>query len=113
MANRLAHARIAVLCLCFLAGSAVDFSATGSGSITGNLYDGTAAGINPNFTVNGSITSEGRNPANPPIDFAGAFNQARNPLHHSRRDCYHRGRWLRRQLQLHRLHRQRIRPERH
>jgi choice-of-anchor A domain-containing protein len=55
--------------------AAIDFTATGSGSIQGNLCDGTAGGINSSFTVNGTITSDGGNTANSPIDFSTAFTK--------------------------------------
>jgi choice-of-anchor A domain-containing protein len=52
-----------------------DFIAQGGGSSNGNLFDGTAGGISPNFTVGGTITD---GPANDPIDFSTAFAKLRN-----------------------------------
>jgi choice-of-anchor A domain-containing protein len=46
-----------------------------SGSMNGNLYDGTAGGISSNFSVNGSVTDGNGNPASAPIDFSDTFHQ--------------------------------------
>jgi len=53
----------------------LDFRTTGSGSINGNLYDGTAGGINANFAVNGTTINGKGNPATVPIDFADTFGK--------------------------------------
>lgn len=52
-----------------------DFVANGGGSLNGNLYDGTAGGINSSFTVSGAITNGNGNPNSAPIDFADQFNK--------------------------------------
>jgi choice-of-anchor A domain-containing protein len=53
---------------------ATDVLAT-SGSMNGNLYDGTAGGISSGFTVHGSVTDGDGNPDSAPIDFPDAFHQ--------------------------------------
>jgi choice-of-anchor A domain-containing protein len=55
--------------------AATDFVATSGGSMQGNLYDGTAGGINPSFTVSGTTTNGNGNPLTSPIDFADQFTK--------------------------------------
>src|SRR3954454_6492394 len=55
--------------------AATDFIANSGGSMNGNLYDGTAGGINQSFTVHGTITSGNGNPSTTPIDFADQFSK--------------------------------------
>jgi choice-of-anchor A domain-containing protein len=53
---------------------ATDVVAT-SGSMNGDLYDGTVGGTSSSFTVNGSVTDGDGNPTSAPIDFSNAFHQ--------------------------------------